>query len=71
MLNYIKNLKSQYDHIKNSIPTEENKFKLIELNVELSTLESKINYCINLVVNKYKGNDILGFAKKCFSLKKV
>ena len=71
MLNYIKNLKSQYDHIKNSIPTEENKFKLIELNVELSTLESKINYCINLVVNKYKGNDILGFAKKCFSDERI
>ena len=71
MLNYIKSLKEQYDQIKNSINEETNNLNVIDLNVKLSKIESKINYCLNLIIENFDDKNQFEFAKAFIPLDRL
>lgn len=68
MLNYLNELEALFDSYQNQINVEENNYKKIDLNVELLKIESKINYCVNLVINNFSVGNLLELAKKYISV---
>ena len=62
MLNYINELKNKLELVKSKLNTEENEIKKVEFNVEIINLENKINFCVDLIINKINKEEILNLA---------